>query len=421
MWAGIVVTLFVVRARVVTCGYGDVGRGCAYALRGLCTCGHVRIRRCGQGLRLRSSWFVHVWSCADRAMWARVEVTLFVVCARVIMCGYGDVGRGYAYALRGLCTCGHVRIRRCGQGLRLRSSWVCARVVMCGYGDVGRGCGYALRGLCTCGHVRIRRCGQGLWLRSSWFVHVWSCADTAMWAGVALTLFVVCARVVMCFVHVCSCGGYGDVGQRLRLRSSWFVHVCSCADTAMWAGVAVTLFVVCARVVMCGYGDAGRGCGYGLRGLCTCGHVRIRRCGQGLRLRSSWFVHVWSCADTAMWAGIAVTLFVVCARVVICGYGDVGRGCACALRGLCTCVHLRIRRCGQGLRLRSSWFVHVYSCAATAMWAGVAVTLFVVCARVVMCGYGDVGRGCACALRGLCTCVHLRIRRCGQGLRSRRF
>ena len=125
-----------------------------------------------------------------------------------------------------------------------------------------------------------------------------------------------------------------------------------------------------------------RVCAYALRGLCTCGHVRIRRCGQGLRLRSSWSVHVWSCADTAMWTGFALTLFVVCARVVTCGYGDVGRVCAYALCGLCTCGHVRIRRCGQGLRLRSSWSVHVWSCADTAMWTGFALTLFVVCARV---------------------------------------
>ena len=42
-------------------GYGDVGRDCAYALRGLCTCLHVRIRRCGHGGLFSSS------SCRARA------------------------------------------------------------------------------------------------------------------------------------------------------------------------------------------------------------------------------------------------------------------------------------------------------------------------------------------------------------------
>ena len=99
-------------------------------------------------------------------------------------------------------------------------------------------------------------------------------------AWVPLSLFVVWCSCLHCLCDPISAGCAG-----------------SCADTPMWSGIALTLLVVHGRVFM---------------------------------------------VDTAMRARVATTLFVVCVGVLVCGYCDVGNGCACArLLLLCpeTCSH----------------------------------------------------------------------------------
>ena len=67
--------------------------------------------------------------------------------------------------------------------------------------------------------------------RASW------CADTAMLAGTALTLFMVCARVFIAECDPISAGG-----------ARWS------ADTCMWARIAQSLFVVWCSSVHCRLG-----------------------------------------------------------------------------------------------------------------------------------------------------------------------
>ena len=170
----------------------------------------------------------------------------------------------------------------------------------------------------------------------------------AMWAGFTLTLRGLCS--VFIAVHDPTC-----VGSARR-----------CADTSLWAKVALSLSVVWCSCSLPNvfpslpfwWQDARVGARitamwedfrFALRGVVlVCSlpcefrvGVQIRLCGHGFCFRSTWF---------------AGRVFIA---VLVCRFGDAGTDFACAPRGVGARVFIavlevrvgrQIRRCGHGLR-----------------------------------------------------------------------